>query len=358
MAENSLRASTSGHSIGARETVGMDFNFATAIKLPDLESDKMDKIQEFVDVASCYYDSLNQAGKTALIPFLIKAKIKSKARTRLGETDATTMSKLTNVLMQRVAASETYQQLQYSINGARQGRRSLENFAGHLDDLANRMALAKIREENVQDENIVAGIRQMAKAMATSQFMNYCHEEVKLVVKVARPKTLDEALAVASSSNLDTHQINHIRQNDRNRRGSNNYNNRSGNNHQRGGWSNYNQRGGNHNNNNQRGGYRNNNYNQRGGHSNNYNNNQRNNHRNNNGNNNNYHNNNYNNNNYQNGENRNNNNQRNGGNHRNNNNQRNNDYHDNNYNNGRTQVHNVNQEETDQATVNRIHHLN
>lgn len=248
--------------IDGDETNMAAFDLNLAFKLEALKSTESRKIIEFVAQAEFMYNEFDSEGKEKFIKFLTSCKIIGEAKVRLGHTVPTTFVDLKNQLLSKVLARETSEQIQEEIARSRQGYGTLAEFATKLEDLADRLASAMIRETNITEGGQQETVRETCRKVALGQFKKTCHEEVKVVVAAARPQTLDEALAVASASNLDPApraQINTFRgQNYRGRgnyRGRNNNNNYRGNGRGRGNYrgrnNNYrgNGRGKNHNNN-------------------------------------------------------------------------------------------------------------
>lgn len=180
-----------------------NFDFNTGLKLHELSSTRAADIQSFLDLVKCYHDTLSAESQTSLIAFLRAAKITGEAKIRLGSVEPNSLQDLQTALFTNVLAAETEEELLTKLGQARQGRRSLKDFASYLADLSSRLTSAMMRGKNLP-ETARATVKITCDAMALRQFKNSCHEEVKLVLAASRVKTLDEALAVATSSNLDT----------------------------------------------------------------------------------------------------------------------------------------------------------
>lgn len=199
-----------------------NFDFNIAFKLDELSLTSAVKVEEFFGTVECYYDTLNEAGQTALIRFLIKSKIKGEAKIRLGACDATTLITLKAAVNQRVLAAETSEQLIKALQNTNQGRRSLTEFAKKLEDLATRMASASIREQPGLNAETT---KTNCNRLALTQFKAACHDEYKTLLSAARPATLDDAVAVASSASVATREVFYY--NSRGR-GGRNFNSRGG----------------------------------------------------------------------------------------------------------------------------------
>lgn len=178
------------------------FDFNIGFKLDELSSSSAVKVDEFLSSIETYHDSLSNSGKEQLIKFLIRSKIKGEAKTRLGKCTATSLVDLKSALFQRVLAKETTEQLARKVKTAVQGKRTLVEYARYLEDLTTRMAAATIRETPTLH---VETTEQNCAKFALAQFKDNCHEQYHDVLAAARPKTLEEAVSIASSAPIQHH---------------------------------------------------------------------------------------------------------------------------------------------------------
>lgn len=185
--------------INKKEKMGK-FDLATAFKLEELSATTAKAVQQFITIAEFYSDSLDgTTDKNQLVKFLIAAKIKGDARTRLP-SDITTFEELKAACETHVTALESTEQLQQMLTACRQGRLDLTSYAAKLKDIATRLATSMMRS---QPTSAKSGIKLSCDQLALNQFKNGCHEEVKLIVLASSPTTLDDALKTAIASNLD-----------------------------------------------------------------------------------------------------------------------------------------------------------
>lgn len=211
-----------------------NFDFATALKLTELSSTKAADINSFLELVTCYHDTLGQQARAALINF-IKHKIKGEAKVRFGNAQPSTLQELTTVLYTNVLAAETEEELLAKILSARQGKRNLKDFVAYLADLSSRLSATMIKNSSLEGQSSKQAVRLTCDKIILRQFKTHCHEEVKLVLAASRAATLDEALAVASASNLGNQHssVNFVRYHNRQhqnmnyKKKPNNYNNNS-----------------------------------------------------------------------------------------------------------------------------------
>lgn len=206
-----------------------EFDFNIGLKLDELHSSKASDIKSFLALIKCYHATLSTAGKAALVSFVVAAKIKGEAKTRLGTSAYTTLEQLETAIYRNVLAKETHEELTRRLNKAQQGKRSIQDYGRYLEDLSTRLAACMVRDAPTLDRNTV---EITCKKMAVTQFQNGCDENIKLVLAAARPATLDDAVAIASAAPQPTiNSTYYVRKDTRQRRPGNNSNwNRENNN--------------------------------------------------------------------------------------------------------------------------------
>lgn len=129
-----------------------NFDFGVGLRLDTLEEIYLDKVENFLALAECYYNTLSAQGKIDLIKFLIAGKIKGIAKNRLGNSTVTTLADLKTELLSKVVAQESSESLQKKLTAIRQGRKSLTEFAHSLENLASRLAATMVREHVTEDK--------------------------------------------------------------------------------------------------------------------------------------------------------------------------------------------------------------
>lgn len=176
------------------------FDFNIAFKLNNLTSTKVKDIEQFLSLLKIYHDALRAEDRATLIAFVCSAKILEEAKVRFGSIVPETYAELETILFTNVLSLETEEELLKRINNAKQGKRNLKDFAAYLADLANRLGAVMMRTNPALQR---VTVQATCSKLALTQFKSFCHDEVKLVLAAARPATLDDALAVATASNLD-----------------------------------------------------------------------------------------------------------------------------------------------------------
>lgn len=174
-----------------------EFNLDTGLKLPELTSAKIGEINSFLAVVDIYHKKLKSSAQEELITFVCAAKIKGEAKTRFRSKLVKTFAELEAILRKRVLSGETQEELTRKLKMARQGRRSIHDFGKYLDELSERLAAAILREDASMNKETV---EKQCDMMALTQLKEGCHDELKDILVAARPKNMDDAIAVAAST--------------------------------------------------------------------------------------------------------------------------------------------------------------
>lgn len=85
----------------------------------------------------------------------------------------------------------------------KQGRKSLDELTKALSDLSSRLENATLREIGNYTEDQEVGAKKAIEIQVFNQFKDGIHEELKPLVLASRTTTMEEALQIANSSNLD-----------------------------------------------------------------------------------------------------------------------------------------------------------
>jgi hypothetical protein len=181
--------------------IKMDFNFDTAMKLPTLEDADENKVRDFLDSVQAYHDILkDNANKLLLIRYVVKAKVKGVAKTKLGETfDPENFIRFGEEIRAKCGSTETYETIRMRLNNAEQGTKSLEAFAAEVNQIAGRLAAIEIRRQGNASRTVVLS---MANQDALVAFKKGVNPILRTVVEAARPNTVEIALQVASAASV------------------------------------------------------------------------------------------------------------------------------------------------------------
>lgn len=127
--------------------------------------------------------------------YLTTCKITGTAKVRIGNPEQLAdFEALKDLLLSKVAATETSLTVQNQLLNTKQGRKTIDQYADALKDLADRFAAATIKETTRPSEQLKTATTTLANKMALDAFKNGCHEESRLLVLATKPTTLEEAV--------------------------------------------------------------------------------------------------------------------------------------------------------------------
>jgi hypothetical protein len=100
-------------------------------------------------------------------------------------------------LINKCGSTETTESLATKIKEAKQGGKTVENFAAELENVAEKMAAIEITAHNAVNQETKNNIRNMCFGQALVAFKNGIHKSLKSTVLASRPATLQDAVQVA-----------------------------------------------------------------------------------------------------------------------------------------------------------------
>lgn len=197
------------------------FTIDIGLKLPTLASGKDLEIRDFLNVVSATHDLLNDAGKAALINYVVKAKVQSHCKTKIESVQINTLAELQNALYTRVKAADTHYSLQQKlINATYSSRLGISAFASRLESIATQMSEIEIRTQTPDNgtlsNDVKTSIKETQMRFALNHFRSQVPDHIKTLLDASNPTTLSSALALAASaSNLSSsNNIYHMNSND------------------------------------------------------------------------------------------------------------------------------------------------
>lgn len=190
-----------------------NFDINIAQKIAPISEAKDVNVRDFLDEVESYHDMLNQNGKTALIAYIFKSKVKGQVKTKIGDLTVETFDHLKTALNSRVRPENTQDKLYRKLVCSSQGKYSLTQYATHLEALTDQMSALFIQSNAVQVEAEKRQVTTTFKMLSLLQFKLGVHDKYKTLLDAAKPTTLGEALATASASSQtdQSSQLNHFR---------------------------------------------------------------------------------------------------------------------------------------------------
>lgn len=194
------------HSSSEHEEEDMsNFTIDIGLKLPTLNSGKDLEIRDFLNVVSATHDLLNDAGKAALINYVVKAKVQSHCKTKIESVQINTLAELQNALYTRVKAADTHYSLQQKlINATYSSRLGISAFASRLESIATQMSEIEIRTQTPANgalgDDVKISIKETQMRFALNHFRSQVPDHIKTLLDASNPLTLSSALALAASA--------------------------------------------------------------------------------------------------------------------------------------------------------------
>jgi Zinc knuckle len=180
------------------------FNLKEARGIPELKDINNDTaVRDFLANVKFYYDDLkveNQpvsAAQKKLLNFVLTCKVTNEAKTKIGNSDVDNFPALSALLHEKCGSSQTRATITKAINETKQGSQSVESFAEKISQLGDRLAAIEIRENatgNVNEELI----KNIYEKQIITAFKKGLNPTLQAAVCAARPKTLTDAIQVAS----------------------------------------------------------------------------------------------------------------------------------------------------------------
>lgn len=189
-----------------------NFDINVAMKIPAISEARDVNVRDFLDEVDAIHSTLNGEGKTALIRYVFKAKIKGQVKTKIGGLTITTFTELETALKSRVKPENTQDKLFRKLTSASQGKHSLTNFATYVESITDQMSGLMIQSAAITDAGQRTQVTNVFKMLALQQFKVGVQEKYKTLLDASKPSTLGDALATASasSSNDQSSHINYI----------------------------------------------------------------------------------------------------------------------------------------------------
>lgn len=238
------------------------FDIVSTYKLvPEFEGNHK-KLENFLNLVEYIHDTLKDDNeKNKLIEFVIKTKLAEKVRIKLNSCETPkTFANLKKLFKEIFKVNTTTLKIHTDLTKVRQAHLSITNFATKIENLTSELNSLQITEQGEESRDIIGKLNGQ---IALNTFKNGLNEPTKSTIFASRPKTLQEAVQLATEIEQPINSANIYHYDSRNRRQygyvNNNFRNTNRN------WQNRRtpQINNNYNNNNKRFGNRNNNFNSR-----------------------------------------------------------------------------------------------
>lgn len=172
----------------------MNFDFKIALQIvPDFLGES-DKALDFIDAAKFYNDSLNADGKSKLLNFLIKIKLKEKAKSAFTYISCSDFDQFENLFIKRFGPKKNVATINSELAKLKQGQDTITQFAGKIEVLTHELSNVQISTQGISSAEV---IRKINDEIALNYFKQGLNASVKNVVFAARVKSFAEAVSLA-----------------------------------------------------------------------------------------------------------------------------------------------------------------
>jgi len=180
------------------QDMGDDYKYKEARGLPELgEVKSHTTIRDFIATIKGYYDTLNEEGKRSLISFITNTKITGSVKTKIGNPLLHNLTELKNLLNEKCGKAETEATLMKRLMEGRQGNETVEKFAEEISEITDKLTALKMRDLNLQAGEETT-VRAVLGSQALAAFKKGLRAECQQAVCAAMPRTLEEAVTIAS----------------------------------------------------------------------------------------------------------------------------------------------------------------
>lgn len=158
------------------------FDINVAMKIPSISEARDVNVRDFLDEVEAIHAILNNEGKTALINYVFKAKIKGQVKTKIGGLTIASFADLKTALNSRVKPENTQDKLYRKLVCSTQGKHSLTNFATYIESITDQMSALLIQSNAIADEGQKTQVCNTFKMLALMQFKVGVHDKYKTLL--------------------------------------------------------------------------------------------------------------------------------------------------------------------------------
>lgn len=190
-----------------------DFDLRTAGQVVTEFNGTSTELNDFLDCSRWYHDSIKLADRPKFLEYLLKVKLKGKAKTALVEAPKS-FEALEKLLKERFKPRATIGSLQNSLSALQQRAKDVSTFAADIEELVQRMTDLQVAEKGEDNREI---IRSLNDTLALNVLKMGSNAHVKKVLLAGQVKTFTQgvSLALEAESSLPTEgqqaQVNFVR---------------------------------------------------------------------------------------------------------------------------------------------------
>lgn len=182
-------------------TQGESFDLKTAFNIVQDFTGDPNTVRDFIDSVEMYHSLLNNSGKSTLLTFILKTKIKGAAKTKisLGDTPAT-FDELKKVILTRFAPKVTFSGLTHQLQTIKQNRMAVSDFVKKIESLTAQLTNLQVNDSTQEHRGIIARINEQH---ALNAFKSGINTNLRAVVLAANPKNFSDAVEIALEAEVN-----------------------------------------------------------------------------------------------------------------------------------------------------------
>jgi hypothetical protein len=189
--------------IEIRKMSDFDLNSTSRIDRFDGEGEKSEvKLRDFLSEIKFRESLLKPEAKTQFISYIITCKITGKAKTKIGQKEIKTITDLERELKNACLGGTTAKYVEAQLATAKQGSKTVPQFADMLSELAEKLGSLLIKEHNAEGEPERKILQKIANDKAITAFKTGVHRDLKILLETKKPDNVNEALKVILDTDL------------------------------------------------------------------------------------------------------------------------------------------------------------
>lgn len=172
---------------------GMEFDLKTVgAVVPDYNGSP-EKLTDFLDCARLYNELLKPESRAGYLNFLLKVKLKEKAKLALITTPKDFLE-FETFLKARFKPKATVSSIQHKLSTLRQGSRPVDSFVAEIESLVNSLTDLQVAERGENNREIIQALND---STALNTLKAGCKEEVKRVILASQVANFPDGVTLA-----------------------------------------------------------------------------------------------------------------------------------------------------------------
>lgn len=183
------------------------FDITAAIKvIPEFKGESKE-LSNFLNIIEFLHDTLkDEAEKAKLIKFVLKTRLSEKVKNKLvTQSVPTNLKALQDTLQYVFKPNKTPLAIQTELGTVSQGNKNITDYSQKVETLMAQLNMLQISEQGEAHRDIISKLNEQ---LALNAFKNGLNEPLKATIYAARPKTLQEAVQIASEIERPPNQAN------------------------------------------------------------------------------------------------------------------------------------------------------